>query len=183
MNKYVRTMFCLPIGALKMGFTKLFHIKNFKGSMYSVVSPSTEISLDYGGKLRIGKKFRMRDGAKIRVRSGAVCVIGKNVSVNSNNMIACHESIVIGDNVQFSPNVQIYDHDHDFRVEGGVSAMKYKTSPVSIGKNVWIGTNTVILRGTVIGDNCVIGAGCVLKGTYADNTVVIQKRNEELKEL
>lgn len=180
MNKYVRTAFCLPFGMLKIGWTKLFHIRHFKGSLYSVISPSTEISLDYGGQLTIGKKFRMRDGAKIRVRKGATCCIGRNVSVNSNNMIACHEHIVIGDNVQFSPNVQVYDHDHDYKADGGVGAMKYKTTPIVIGNNVWIGANSVILRGTKIGNNCVIGAGCVVKGEYPDNAVIVQKRETEV---
>ncbi len=180
MNRYVRTLFCMPVGMIKIGFTKLFHIKKFTGSLYSVVSPLTELSIDYGGELRIGKKFRMRDGAKIRVRKNAVCKIGNNVSINSNNMIACHQSIIIGDNVQLSPNVQIYDHDHDYRADGGVNAMKYKMSPVVIGNNVWIGANTVILRGTVIGDNCVIGAGCVLRGEYPNDSVIVQKRSTEI---
>ncbi len=183
MNRYIRTLICLPYGALKIGFTKMFHFKNFSGSLYSVISPLTEISLDFGGELHIGSRFRMRDGAKIRVRKGAFCTIGKNTSINSNNMIACHEKIIIGDNVQFSPNVQIYDHDHDFHVEGGVSAMKYTTTPVEIGNNVWIGANTVILRGTKIGDNCVIAAGSIVKGTVSDNSIYIQKRLSETKEI
>jgi acetyltransferase-like isoleucine patch superfamily enzyme len=159
-----------------MCFLKIFHFKGFKGPKISLVSPLSEITLNRKGKLTIGEKFKMRDGAKIRVRNGAVCKIGKNTSVNSNNMIACHEKIVIGDNVQFSPNVQIYDHDHDFRAEGGIKAGKYKTAPVEIGNNVWIGANTVILRGTKIGDNCVIAAGSVIKGEFPANSVVYQKR-------
>lgn len=118
----------------------------------------------------------MRDGAKIRVRKAAKCEIGNNTSVNSNNMIVCRESIKIGNNVYLSPNVQIYDHDHDFRVEGGVTAGKYKTTPVEIGDSCWIGANTVILRGTKLGRNCVVGAGCVLKGEYPDDSVIVQKR-------
>ena len=83
--------------------------------------------------------------------------------------------------MQFSPNVQIYDHDHDFRVEGGVKAGKYKTAPVEIGNNVWIGANTIILRGTKIGDNAVIGAGCVVKGEVPAGAVLVQKRVSEIK--
>jgi acetyltransferase-like isoleucine patch superfamily enzyme len=119
MNKWVRAVYCVPCGAIKMGWTKLFHGNNFKGPKVSLVSPLTEITMERTAKLKIGEKFKMRDGAKIRVRNGAVCVIGDNTSVNSNNMIACHELIEIGDNVQLSPNVQIYDHDHDFRYAGG----------------------------------------------------------------
>lgn len=177
MNKYIRAAFCVPIGILKIGLTKVFHYKNFHGPVISMISPLTEISLDYGGVLSIGKNFKMRDGAKIRVRKGAKCTIGNNTSVNSNNIIACHEHVIIGDNVQLSPNVQIYDHDHDFRDDGGLKSMKFKTAPIVIGSNVWIGANTVILRGCNIGDNCVIGAGCVIHGAYLANSVIIQKRD------
>jgi acetyltransferase-like isoleucine patch superfamily enzyme len=181
MNKYVHAAYCVPCGMLKMAWTKLFHITGFKGPTISMVSPLTEITLDRGGVLEIGEKFKMRDGAKIRVRKGAVCKIGKNTSVNCNNMIACHEMIIIGDDVQLSPNVQIYDHDHDFRAEGGVKAGKYQTGSVEIGNNVWIGANTIILRNTKIGDNAVIGAGSIVKGEVPASMVLVQKRDSVIK--
>ena len=123
----------------------------------------------------------MRDGAKIRVRKGAVCKIGRNTSINCNNMIACHKRVIIGDDVQFSPNVQIYDHDHDFRAEGGVKAGKYKTGTIEIGNNVWIGANTIILRGTKIGNDAVIAAGSIVKGEIPEGAVFVQKRVNEIR--
>ncbi len=183
MNKYVRAAVCVPCGMIKMAWTKLFHFSSFSGPFISLVSPYTEITIDNGSELRIGKNFKMRDGAKIRVRKGATCIIGNNSSINSHNMIACHERIEIGDDVQLSPNVQIYDHDHDFRAEGGIKAQKFKTAPVRIGNNVWIGANTVILRGTELGDSCVVGAGCVVKGKYEAGSVIVQKRDEEVRKL
>ena len=181
MNKYVHAAYCVPCGAIKMAWTKLFHIGDFKGPKISMVSPLTEITLDNGGKLEIGEKFKMRDGAKIRVRKGAICKIGRNTSVNCNNMIACRERIIIGNDVQFSPNVQIYDHDHDFRAEGGVKAGKYKTGSIEIGNKVWIGANTIILRGTKIGDNAVIAAGSIVKGEVPTGAVIVQKRVSEIR--
>lgn len=182
MNKYLRALVVIPTGFFKTLCLKIFHPKKFKGVQPAQISPFTEITLD-GGRLEIGKNFKMRDGAKIRVRKGAVCIIGKNVSVNSSNMIACREHIEIGDNVEFSPNVQIYDHDHDFRAEGGIKANKYKTAPVVIGDNVWIGCNTVILMGTTIGDNAVIAAGSIVRGNIPSNSVFIQKRRTEYHEI
>ncbi|MBR1432842.1 MAG: acyltransferase [Ruminococcus sp.] len=166
---------------IKIALTKLCHPTSFSGPLISLVSPFTEITMDRGAKLRIGKNFKMRDGAKLRVRKGATCIIGNNSSINCNNIIACRERIEIGENVMLSPNVLIYDHDHDFRAPGGVKAGKYKTAPVKIGNNVWIGANTVILRGTEIGDNCVIGAGGIVKGQYEEGSVIIQKRNEDVE--
>lgn len=85
--------------------------------------------------------------------------------------------------MQLSPNVQIYDHDHDFRVKSGISEGMYKTAPVEIGNNVWIGANTIILRGTKIGDNCVIGAGSIVKGNVLSNSVFLQKKENMVKEI
>ncbi len=182
MNKYLHAAYCVPCGMMKMAWTKLFHLSGFKGPLISMISPLTEISLDNGGKLEIGEKFKMRDGAKIRVRKGAICIIGQNTSINCNNMIACREKVIIGSDVQFSPNVQIYDHDHDFRTEGGAKVGKYKTGPVEIGNNVWIGANTIILCGTKIGDNAVIAAGSIVKGEVPAGVVLLQKRVSEIKQ-
>ena len=182
MNKYARGFVAVPFGAIKMMWTKLYHINSFSGPIICQISPFPEITIDRGN-LSIGKRFKMRDGAKIRVRKGAVCEIGDNSSVSSNNIIACREKIKIGNNVQLSPNVQIYDHDHDFRVKSGISEGMYKTAPVEIGNNVWIGANTIILRGTKIGDNCVIGAGSIVKGNVLSNSVFLQKKENMVKEI
>ena len=183
MNGYIRALLTIPNGYLKLEITKLFHIKNVHFGRLPRVSANTEISVDKGAELEIGNRFNMRGSARIRVRKNGKLIIGNNVSLNINNMIACHESIEIGDDVQFSPNVQIYDHDHDYRAEGGVKAGKYKTSPVKIGNNVWIGANVVILRGTIIGDNCVIGAGSIVKGHVPNGKILIQKRDLELLDI
>ena len=181
MNKYLRALIVIPTGAVKMGLNKFWHGKDFSGPMMCQISPLSEITFDRGGKLRIGFGFKMRDGAKLRVRKGAVCTMGKNVSLGSGNVINCQNSITLGDNVILSPNVQIYDHDHDYACDGGVAAGKYITGPVEIGSNVWIGANCVILRGTKIGDNCVIGANSVVKGEIPANSVVYQKRENIMK--
>lgn len=176
MNKYIRAAIVVPFGAIKICWTKLFHMKDFRGPILCMISPLTEISIDSGARLSVGKMFKMRDGAKIRVRKGAECVIGNDTSVSSNSIIACHEKITIGDGVQLSPNVLIYDHDHDFRHPGGLNANRFKTAPVVIGNNCWIGANTVILRGTTLGDNCVVGAGSVIKGEFPDGSVIVQRK-------
>lgn len=183
MNRYFRASICVPCGFVKMLWTKAFHFHSFSGPIISLVSPFTEITMDRGAELRIGKCFKMRDGAKIRVRKGAKCIIGNNTSVNSNNIIACHERVELGNDVQLSPNVQIYDHDHDYSATSGVKSGEYLTSSIKIGNNVWIGANSVILRGTEIGNNCVIGAGSIVKGKVPDNTVLIQKRNNEIRKI
>lgn len=184
MNGYVRAAMTIPYGYIKLGILKLFHMRNLKFGNLPRISMGTEISIDNGAKLIFGKRINMRGSARIRVRKSAQCIIGDRTSININNMIACHEKIEIGNDVQTGPNVQIYDHDHDFRTEGGVKAGKYKVGQIKIGNNVWIGANAVILRGTTIGDNCVIGAGTVLRGgVYPANSLIYQDTGVIVKEI
>lgn len=177
MKKYLRAVICVTYSLIKFMIIKMFHIKGFRFTLLNIVSPFTEIEIGKNANLIFGRMIRLRSGSKIKVRKGAEVKIGNNTSLNHGCMVISHERINIGTDVQFGPNVLIYDHDHDFRVKDGLKNLKYKTSPVDIGDNVWIGTNTVILRGTKIGNNCVVGAGCVIKGQFPDNTVILQKRD------
>lgn len=182
MNKYLRGLIVIPTGLIKTLSLKIFHPKSFKGVQLAMISPFSEITITKG-KLVVSKGFKMRDGAKIRVRKGAKLEIGRNCSLSSNDIITCHDSITIGNNLKLSPNVQIYDQDHDYNLERNSQKLTYKTSPIVIGNNVWIGANSVILRGSKIGDNVVIGAGSIVKGEIPSNTVFIQKRENILKEI
>lgn len=176
MKKYIRAGICLVFSLIKFSLIKLFHMKNFKFTVLNLISPFTEVEIGKKAKLILGKMVRVRSGSKIKVRKSAEIQIGDNTSLNHGCMVISHDKIIIGKDVQFGPNVLIYDHDHDFRAQNGLKELKYKTSPVVIGDNVWIGANTVILRGTRIGNNCVVGAGSIIKGEYDDNMIIMQKR-------
>lgn len=118
---------------------------------------------------------------EICVRDHAEVSIGNNSFINSNCIITAHSKIEIGENVEFGPHVYIFDHDHIYT--GGYKNREFVSDSIKIGNNVWIGANTIILRGTEIGDNCVIGAGSVIKGNYKANSLIIQRRNTEIKEI
>lgn len=167
------------------GICKSIILKVLRGSRSSIgfpflVSPSSEIILDRGGVLSIGKNSAILRYCRIIVRSKGTIKIGSHFYMNTGCIINAHESVKIGNNVEFGPGVYVFDHDHDFRASEGLRAKKYKTSPIVIGDNVWIGANSVILRGTVIGDNSVIGAGSVVNGIIPPDTVFVQKRETRL---
>ena len=149
-----------------------------KGRCTSRLDNEYRISKD--GKLEIGYHFASLGRCRFLV-SGGVLKIGDNVGLNTNCIIACHEKIEIGSNVEFGPNVCVYDHDHDFRAEGGLKAGKFKTAPVFIGEGTWIGANSIILKGTQIGRDCVIGAGSIVSGVVPDNSIFTQRRETRIK--
>lgn len=180
MKKNFKSFFIVLYTFVRLSVLKIFNYRNFNFTTLNHISPFTEINLNRGANLSFGNKLKIRSGTKITLRRDAEIVIKENVFLNHGCMLVCHEKIYIGNNVQLGPNVLIYDHDHDFRHKDGLKALKYKTSPIEIGDNVWIGANTVILRGTIIGDNCVIAAGSILKGNFPSNSIIVQKREEQI---
>ena len=103
---------------------------------------------------------------------GANISIGQDTFINMNCFLLDNGKITIGKNVLIGPSVQIYTASHPLRAservisikerKKGMATYKTKTSPVTIGDNVWIGGNVSILPGITIGNNSVIGAGSIV---------------------
>lgn len=130
--------------------------------------------------LFLGQSIKISRNCRICVRDSAEVSIGKRFFMNDSCQIICRKKISIGDDVQFGQSVMVFDHDHDFRIPGGIREDKFTCSDIIIGNGVWIGANTIILRGTIIGDNCIVGAGSVIKGAYDNNSVIVQKRCDNI---
>ncbi len=180
MRRVLFNLISVLFSMIKFGILKLFHFHHFYYDGIQRFSPNTEVAIADKGTLRLGKRVRAHRRSKITVSNNGMVEIGSNTALNNGVTITCMDKIIIGANVQIGPDTKIYDHDHDFRVPGGILAEKFKTSPVVIGDNTWIGCNVVILRGTTIGENCIVAAGCVLKGNYPRNSVIVQKRTTEV---
>lgn len=181
MKRVIYNIISVVYTEIKFIVFKVLYGKRFSFAGIERFSPNTEVSIAGKGMLKVGKRVRVHRHSKISVSKHGLLELGNNVALGKNVSIYCFEKIKIGDYSELGQDTKIYDHDHDFRVEGGYKERKFKTSPVVIGENVWIGCNVVILRGTKIGNNCVVGAGCVLKGEYPDNTVITQKRDTMVK--
>lgn len=127
-------------------------------------------------KVIIGNHFKLETDAKVRVMDDGELIVGDNCFINCGSYITVMGKTTIGNNCLFGPNVMIFDHDHDFRVAGGISSGNYKIGEISIGNNVWIGAGCIILKGANIGDNCVIAAGSIVNRKVEANTIFMQKR-------
>jgi len=168
---------------LRFSLIKIFHWNTFHFRPVERFSPNTDIYFMGSGKITLGKSVRAHTLVRLRVGNNATLTIGDNSSFNYGCIITALNNIYIGKGVEFGPNVMLFDHDHDFRVEGGLKSNKFVSGDISIGDYTWIGANTIILKGTNIGSNCVVGAGCVLSGNYPDNTLIVQKRETTTKEI
>lgn len=181
--KYIRALIRRLIAFIYLSSIKIFNFSKLKFYPIQVVSTSTKFVIYNKGKIILGKEVGTRRNVEFRTSNGGQIIIGNKSFFNNGCLINSMERITIGDNTQLGPNVMVYDHDHDFRVEGGIRSGKFKKSSIKIGNNVWIGANCIILRGTVIGDNCIVAAGSVLTGKYPANTVIMQKRQTTIYEI
>ena len=166
MRRFIFNLVSVLFSAVKFGIMKLFHFHHFFYSGVQRFSPNTEVVIAEGGTIRLGRHVRAHRRSKLLAMDGGTLEIGSNTALGNGVSVNCMESIVIGEGVQIGPDTKIYDHDHDYRVPGGIGAGKFVTAPVTIGDN----------RGTSIGKNCIVGAGSVLKGAYPAGSVIVQKR-------
>ncbi|WP_375749271.1 sugar O-acetyltransferase [Vibrio sp. HN007] len=93
---------------------------------------------------------------------GSNIIAGKNFYANFNCVVLDVNTVEIGDNVLFAPNVQVYTAGHPLDVKGRVEEGVEFGLPIKIGNNVWVGGGAIICPGVTIGDNAVIGAGAVV---------------------
>ena len=81
-------------------------------------------------------------------------------------VISSRSKVSIGRNVLMGGNVRVFDHDFHALDPAAWRTAKdeqfVKSSPVTIGNNVFIGASALILKGVTIGDMAVVGAGSVV---------------------
>ena len=164
-------------------YIKILHIKSFSFSGISIIGNSTRFTIIDKGRIVLGKNIGIRRNCEIAVSEKGIINFEDNVFLNNGCMIVSHCSISIGAGTRLGPMVMVYDHDYDYTDRIAFESGKHISEAINIGKNCWIGAGAIILKGSQIGNNCVIGAGAVIKGSYKDNSIIVQKRIEEISEI
>lgn len=97
----------------------------------------------------------------LHVDYGTQISVGSRTFVNFGLVALDVAAIVIGDDVQIGPNVQLLTPIHP--LETGPRRDKWEAAkPITIGDNVWLGGGVVVCPGVTIGANTVVGAGAVV---------------------
>ena len=107
----------------------------------------------FGSGSWIEAPFHCDYGAQIR--------LGAGVFVNFGAVFLDPTTIIIGDQTQIGPNVQLLTADHP-RDATQRSAGPELARPITIGARVWLGGGVIVCPGVTIGDNTTIGAGSVV---------------------
>lgn len=143
------------------------------------------IEVDFGTRIGWGCEIHAAPGARVvlaGVHIGQGCRIlasqGGLIEVHRGNLIqpyttiAAQQRITIGEGSAVGELSMIRDSDHDrgpgvVLVDGPQSS-----SPVDIGRRVWIGAQATVLRGVTIGDEATVAAGAVVTRPVAPGDVV-----------
>jgi acetyltransferase-like isoleucine patch superfamily enzyme len=106
----------------------------------------------------------------LEVAAGARLVIGASCFLGHHCTIVAAEEVIIGEGAFLAELVSIRDHDHVVGVPPRASGLT--TSPVSIGRDVWIGNKASVLRGVSIGEGAVVGAHALVREDVAPRHLV-----------
>src|SRR5437016_4929979 len=83
--------------------------------------------------------------------------IGNGNYFNRNLMIDACNSVEIGDENMFGPDVVITDSNHTTAPDVSPKALPMCKGRVKIGSRCWIGARVIILKDVELGDGCVVG--------------------------
>lgn len=180
MRKYLKII----IGLIRLLIEEIlngFKIK-LNGITYCINS-GVKFWIHSGGKCNLGRKIWISENCIFECNGGNL-IIGFNNFFNSNCRISSINSIEIGNNNLFGPNVIIVDHNHSFKnCEKLICKQGFTNAPVKIGSNIWVGGNCTICEGVTIIDNIVVGANSVVVHDLLEPGVYIGSPARKVKDL
>ncbi|GAB3175463.1 sugar O-acetyltransferase [Streptomyces incanus] len=117
-------------------------------------------------------------GEEAHVRPPLYVDYGSNITIGARTFVNCNltaldvAAIVIGEDCQIGPNVQLLTPTHPVEPQPRRDKLE-AAQPITIGDNVWIGGGAIVLPGVTIGDNSVIGAGAVVTKDVPANVIAL----------
>ena len=135
-------------------------------------SAHTILSLDKGSVWTIKGTTYIGQGSKIVLRSNAQLSTGNNFFVSGRSDIVCYQSIMYGDDVQYSWDCLTVDSDsHQVFDQDGCHTNP--DQPIVVGNKVWIGCRCTILKGSQIANNTVVGSGSLICKKHTEGDCVL----------
>lgn len=120
-----------------------------------------------GDRLEICKQLFGKTGTGLWLQPPFFCDYGRNIELGSNvffnfNCVVLDVAkVIIGSNVMFGPNVQIYTAGHPLDEQKRRDAQEFGKT-IRIGSDVWVGGSAILCPGITIGDASIIAAGAVV---------------------
>lgn len=103
---------------------------------------------------------------------GSYLHIGARCFINFGLVALDAAPVIIGDDVQIGPGVQLLTPIHPIDPEARRAKWE-AAEPISVADNVWLGGGCIVLPGVSIGENSVVGAGGVVTKSLPAGVVAV----------
>ncbi|ETS77690.1 hypothetical protein PFICI_09752 [Pestalotiopsis fici W106-1] len=103
---------------------------------------------------------------------GCNVIFGQNCFANFGLTILDTSLVIIGDRVQFGPNVSIYSAGHETSVLSRIKFVEFG-HPIRIEDDCWIGGGVTILPNVTIGRGSTVGAGAIVTKSIPPYSVAL----------
>lgn len=158
--------------------------KNVKFEAYSEIHGLSTHGLHFGNNVTIGRYTTIRPSSYYGVGNiGYGLTMGDNSSIGPFGFIGCSGKITIGKNVMIGPRVSLFAENHNFGdTSTDIKSQGVNNKGITIEDDCWIGSGVIILDGVTIGHGSVIGAGTLVLKDIPPKAIVVDKRNQLLRE-
>ncbi|MDQ2733301.1 MAG: acyltransferase, partial [Armatimonadota bacterium] len=142
----------------------------------------------FGSRCDIRSGLHLALASNARVEFGSRCILDREMTIECDGVLkvgartvfghhctlAVRDSLLIGEDCLIAEMVSIRDHDHSFeRLDVPTLQQGMVSSPVLIGRNVWLGAKVTVVKGVEIGDNAVVGANAVVTKNIPANSIAV----------
>jgi len=136
------------------------------GGRGSEMFSRNETIIDLKGTLILKGVVEIGHGSLLRIEDSGIIVFGNHVRIGALSKIFCEESIVFGNEIDFSWECQIFDTNfHDVLNKETGDILK-KTSPINIGSNNWFGSRVSVMKRTKTPDNFIVASNSLCNNDY-----------------
>ena len=156
--------------------------KNVKFEDFCEIHGLCSDGLNFGDYVTISRGVMIRPSSYYGGDYGIGLTMGNHSSIGPYGYIGCSGKIVIGNNVMFGPKCSLFAENHVFSdTENTIKSQGVQQKGIIIEDDCWIGSNVTILDGVTIGKGSVIGAGTLITKDVVAGSIVVDKRNRNIK--
>jgi len=167
----IRTIVLVIYNAVRWALRRVASRGRLCAAAVERISPRAAVKRYGNATVLLGRNLDVAAGCELLAAGDGQLEVGDGTYMNHYCIISCQTCVKIGRGCMFGPGVKVFDNNHRFSYDGGVST-QLSMAPIEIGDRCWLASDVVILKGTVIGEGSVIGAGCVVSGNIPSHSIV-----------
>jgi acetyltransferase-like isoleucine patch superfamily enzyme len=124
------------------------------------------------GRIHFGENLYLYRDLYLETQDEGEIDLGDDIVISRGTHIVSFGRITIGEGTMIGEYCSIRDANHRFGAGEAIRHSGHSSSPIVIGRHVWIGRGVAVLAGVNIGDGAVVGANAVVTRDILPGAVV-----------